>query len=1211
MSKALILPLVLLFVSACVSAPPTTGLTPDRAYGAPAPSTAQILAPEEFQRRLDSGQLALTRADDAATRRTAAQQQQAQDLNTLAGLTNPSDALRAFLGGQTNAKPTVNGDLAVQTIGTDGKLRTFLTLGTAAVAHGLVGAARASSDPANTLEVYRAAYRLLTPTQAAALPAPDALNGKAITEIRAALSSLDSAQGEVRDLDLVRGEVAGAAVKPQRIAVNDGLQPGAGNGTDTSGRCASPSPDGLLGRLRWPLKTFVSPIKDQAARGTCWAFSAVGALESRALVTDGTSIDLSEQHFVNLRKLSTPGNFDGDWPRDALDDLAARGNRLATESAWTYNPSPTCAPGYTGLCSDTVHQNPMTCTVANGVTFCGFEPVVYTGTAAQASVPSNLIWSGLSADQSRLPLGVVRTLIADGTTLILSFSVTQGFNNLGSSGFLTDLGDGQPTFGLHAVQVVGFIPDSLAPFAPAVTGGSGGGWFVVKNSWGCTWGDAGYGYLPVSFVQRKGLELDALSMPSARSAAFNSVRDALTNATPPTPVVTGIRVIGGPLELRAGERADFSAVVGGTGLIDPNAIWTLGTSTAGTLSRGRGTNTRYTAPANVTTEQRITLTATAVSDQSQSTAVTIIVRPALGGTLNVNAVTSSAGTFTSFDPNTPTPVVNQVTVTAALTAGTVGIARVDFKRGSVTLQSLALNPPLAPYQSSTATLVGDLTGQPPGPQTLFVLAYDAAGNEVARVGLAVNVLFNQPIIGPISPSSLTLSAPVGGSSNASFTFTNTGTAPLNAVVTPAAPWLTVVSRTPNPLGPGQTATVTVQASCPATPQTLNSSLRITNTDNPNQAPVLEVDLTCLPAVPLPSIGDPTPGVLNLRAAVGAPATASFTFTNTGYAPLNAVVKPASALDTSVAVVSSLPNPVAPGQTATVTLSATCPSSGIGIINKLTITANDPRVPDKQVTVNLTCADDVPLGIWVVGVSTQNVRPFTSSSNPTVVLGTVTFSGHIQASAQADVTRVQLIGNGTGIGQNTVLGQGAVSVPAGSLVTNINLLTLDTTTLANGLYTVTMRALDANGAFKDSDPFVVRVNNAGGPGPSSEIYSINGVTVAPGQAPVTIQKSNFTFDVNLYGGNTGYSGALYKCLQRAGQRLPIGQIPFGSNTGLNYPVPVNGVSPLEIGSNNASLAPTDTSNGNDDLFYLSGNPSCDSGSGSALPTTSFIRVIFTN
>jgi len=39
----------------------------------------------------------------------------------------------------------------------------------------------------------------------------------------------------------------------------------------------------------------VSPVKDQASCGSCWAFATVGAIESNYLINHNTVLDLSEQ----------------------------------------------------------------------------------------------------------------------------------------------------------------------------------------------------------------------------------------------------------------------------------------------------------------------------------------------------------------------------------------------------------------------------------------------------------------------------------------------------------------------------------------------------------------------------------------------------------------------------------------------------------------------------------------------------------------------------------------------------------------------------------------------------------------------------------------------------------------------------------------------------------------------------------------------------
>jgi cathepsin L len=51
--------------------------------------------------------------------------------------------------------------------------------------------------------------------------------------------------------------------------------------------------------IDWRTEGAVNPIKDQGQCGSSWAFSAVGAMESRNKIKTGTLLDLSEQQLVD------------------------------------------------------------------------------------------------------------------------------------------------------------------------------------------------------------------------------------------------------------------------------------------------------------------------------------------------------------------------------------------------------------------------------------------------------------------------------------------------------------------------------------------------------------------------------------------------------------------------------------------------------------------------------------------------------------------------------------------------------------------------------------------------------------------------------------------------------------------------------------------------------------------------------------------------
>ena len=59
-----------------------------------------------------------------------------------------------------------------------------------------------------------------------------------------------------------------------------------------------PSPQ-LPSAFDWRNRNGVTPVKDQARCGSCWAFSTVGLLESKIRIKDGVIEDLSEQYLVS------------------------------------------------------------------------------------------------------------------------------------------------------------------------------------------------------------------------------------------------------------------------------------------------------------------------------------------------------------------------------------------------------------------------------------------------------------------------------------------------------------------------------------------------------------------------------------------------------------------------------------------------------------------------------------------------------------------------------------------------------------------------------------------------------------------------------------------------------------------------------------------------------------------------------------------------
>ena len=91
----------------------------------------------------------------------------------------------------------------------------------------------------------------------------------------------------------------------------------------------------LPGSFDWRTKHKVSSVKDQGYCGSCWAFSAVGTTESALMVQRGLSVmDLSEQYLVscNIDGYTQPYCNAGGVPSYALDYHKVNGYKKSNQS---------------------------------------------------------------------------------------------------------------------------------------------------------------------------------------------------------------------------------------------------------------------------------------------------------------------------------------------------------------------------------------------------------------------------------------------------------------------------------------------------------------------------------------------------------------------------------------------------------------------------------------------------------------------------------------------------------------------------------------------------------------------------------------------------------------------------------------------------------------------------------------------------------------
>jgi len=201
----------------------------------------------------------------------------------------------------------------------------------------------------------------------------------------------------------------------------------------------------LADRIDWREQGAVTPIKNQGTCGSCWAFSAIGTLEGANKIATGNLVSLSEQQLVNCAhgQAGKPcmgclgGNMD-------MGLKYATSNHICTEESFPYS-------GWLGMVKGCGKVKSCTSGIPQGgVT--GYKEVNHNSmTDLMSAVQKTPVSIGIEADQA-------------------SFQHYTGGVVDQNCGSKVD----------HGVLAIGYGTDSVH-----------GDYWLVKNSWGASWGEHG------------------------------------------------------------------------------------------------------------------------------------------------------------------------------------------------------------------------------------------------------------------------------------------------------------------------------------------------------------------------------------------------------------------------------------------------------------------------------------------------------------------------------------------------------------------------------------------------------------------------------------------------------------------------------------------------------------------------------------------------
>ena len=202
-----------------------------------------------------------------------------------------------------------------------------------------------------------------------------------------------------------------------------------------------------LSSIDWRTKGVVTPVKNQGQCGSCYSFSNTGALEGIFAINYDNLESFSEQQIIDCSLITERG-----------PNMGCNGGQISKTMDWIGKNG--------GLCNETAYS------YYSGTT-------MDSGKCVQCDlVPNSQVKSHVDVESSDLAM---MTALTQQPVSVAIEADQRAFQLYSSGVFSEKCGTNLD----HAVLLVGYGTDSS----------SKQDYYILKNSWGTTWGDQGYMYI--------------------------------------------------------------------------------------------------------------------------------------------------------------------------------------------------------------------------------------------------------------------------------------------------------------------------------------------------------------------------------------------------------------------------------------------------------------------------------------------------------------------------------------------------------------------------------------------------------------------------------------------------------------------------------------------------------------------------------------------